>query len=178
MRLGSVPSCSAARAHTSQKSSSPVSKYHVDGPRASGVITTESRPSHTWCSRRGSIAANWLCPNASECSSRVNGSVRPGLKLDGRHTEYGCTRPRNCGLVLKMSSVATPWPSSIEDTYQRVDGPVITGSGSVSPAANRSHSTVRANFDTSPRVKASAWAASDQKFRCGASCSDVRKATL
>ena len=37
MRLGSVPSCSATRAQTSQTSSSPSSKYQHDGPRASGV---------------------------------------------------------------------------------------------------------------------------------------------
>jgi len=102
VRLGSVPNCSATRAHTSQTLSPPVPKYQVDGPRASGAITIESRPSQTSCSSRGSIATNWYCLSASECSNRVSGNVRPGVKLDGTEIEYGCTRPRNCALALKM----------------------------------------------------------------------------
>lgn len=77
-----------------------------------------------------------------------------------------------------MSSAAIPCPSSTEDTYQRVDGPVGTGSGSVSRAASRAHGTVTANADTSPALSAAAWAESDQKFRCGGSCALVRNATL
>ena len=56
----------------------PRREYQHDGPRASGVTTTESRSSQTWCSSRGSMAANWFWPSASECSSSVSGSVRPG----------------------------------------------------------------------------------------------------
>ena len=40
------------------------------------------------------------------------------------------------------------------------------------------HGTVTANSDTSPWVRAAAWAESDQKFRCGGSWSLVRNATL
>ena len=124
------------------------------------------------------MAANWFWPSASECSSSVSGNLRPGAYVAGRHTEYGCTRPRNTGSVLNGAVSATPCPSSTDETYHRVEVPLTTGSSVVMRSASASHGTASENSDTSPSARASACAWSDQKFRRAFSCSWVRKATL
>ena len=71
--------------------------------------------------------------------------------------------------------------------YPLVDGQGNFGSVYGDPPAAMRYTEARmtaiasellADIETSPLLRAAAWAASDQKFRCGGSCSLVRNATL
>ena len=99
------------------------------------------------------MAANWFWPSASECSSSCQRQRAAGGVRRGNAHRVGLHAAEEHGSVLSGAVSATPCPSSIDETYHRVEVPVTTGSSVVMRSASASHGTASENWDTSPWVE-------------------------